>query len=1122
MKNNVIFKSIIRQPMRTIVLASLLFVATFFFVSRGVEVQIVTSETERIGEHYRSIGFFSSTHGTDLTEVVEIISESPYFNFGMHSRHALATLHDMHNINFFGRGHARGHRRLYGIEPNMEREAFFYGELLSKRGPSFTLIPYYTLQVWVDDVVAGYPEHVLEGHEMIIRWELEEGVEAIYEQLEVGERYFFNTSRDTGVISPEATRLEGGWHYLEPINEEEGVWFIQVEAGEQLDFTLPLLSHIPTQLELLEIDQRTKWVSTSVDMEVMPRTQEIVDEWFLREGRWLNVEDYEKENQVAVVNWLFAQIRGLEIGDTITLTFRELNIDDYFFGRVYCCCTYLPQEEGWKEHKTYEATFKIVGLFAHCRRTPTFGFLSKDMFVPESTVPAIFGERDYISHLRYSFVLTSTRHQEAFLQENQETISELGFEIRFVEHGAERFWESANPILQSLAFNFILFAGVFMATVALIVLIYFRQRQRDFAILRALGCPSKKVVRQLCMPLFLIWFPFILLGSVSGWVSAHHAATITLESIEPVEKIETEEGVDVSPVDEALDQLEEEALESTEGIQEADGERVMVALSPWWLGGYFAVAFGVILMAVLIGAVGTSRRPVLELLQGNVTRAEKRKRKQKKALQLPEEPIVLQPEKIKDLSGLLTNLETNKSNKSKGIRRNAYRRMSRSLAKTMLAMGVAFLMVFAIGWLARAIEYGDAEIERLYETTIVPGEIRPLVPGDVSPFHTMNQVIDHRTVTALLESGFVGKVYLEAGFSHSFLIVPATDGSFPEEIWEEQEFGLHNVHPLIAIDDLNTFLEVHKEPVDIFGEQLGAYWIPVYPFGFMDGIIMQGETVEITFMEGFDKGLFSLEVVYDFDSIVPIILRYNVAEEHGLEIGELAFLSHDFANVEPWRMRVQVVGIYTGRMHRHMAHEASLFPLSALEPIREILAASEYAGLITGYITVRFEVDPLWNREMDRVREALEEIATRPRAGAVHLTLDLFDGELEFVVQQMEQNLHLLQLLYPAAIGVSLLIGMSLSFLLMFRNTKNAAVMRVLGLPKGKVRQLLVAEQGIIALVGVILGVVVLGLLGSNHHLILSMMSYGGAYLAATLLGSWMGAILVSNRSALDLLQVKE
>ena len=376
----------------------------------------------------------------------------------------------------------------------------------------------------------------------------------------------------------------------------------------------------------------------------------------------------------------------------------------------------------------------------------------------------------------------------------------------------------------------------------------------------------------------------------------------------------------------------------------------------------------------------------------------------------------------------------------------------------------------------------------------------------------------------LLESGFVKSVYLEAGFEFTYLILPAADGNFPDNIWEEQEFTKQNLHRLFAIDDIDTFLEVHYNPIDIRGEPLEPILSFTDPMDITaDTIIwIRGETIDIIFAEGFDKTTFSRDTLYDFDTIVPIILRYCVAEEHGLGLNDKAFLSHNFRNIDPWIMQVHVVGIYTGMMHRHLAHNASLVPLSALEPIREVLSGGEYGGLLTGYITVQFELDPARNREIESFREVLEEIVARRGAGAVLLTYDLFDGELEFVVRQMEENLHLLQLLYPVTILVALLIAAGLSLLLVLQNAKNIAVMRVLGLSKRKTIQQFTAEPGVVTLVGLVIGMFVFALLGGGAGFDIRLILFAIGYILMSLSGSLIGAISVSNKPPLELLQVKE
>ena len=1145
MRKNVFLKSTVRQLVRTILLAVLIGIASFFFVSRVVEYQIVTSETERIGGHYRSIGFFAPiepTDETDLTEVVEIISESPYFAFGDHNRYVFSSLNHMKNADlersdgyFFDLdGTLINIRNWTGV---FDIDAFFYGRLLDKRGSSFTEVPFYTLQVYIDYVVDGYPEHIGVGYEVDIHWVVQEGVEDLFEQMEVGNRYFFSTSRSPMATSRVMTP-ESGWHYLKMLNQEASLGAYPVGETETIDFANhPLLSHVPADLELLRVNTGSMRVITSTDLSAMPQTQETADEWFLLEGRWLNYEDYTSENPVIVVHWLFATIRELSVGDNLTLTFRDVEM--YRRGAETHETTgyslISPEDITWHEQETYEAAFEIVGLFGHSRRDPARSFMTKDLFVPNSMVSPIFGTTDYISHLDYSFVLTSTRLQDLFVQRYGDTVAELGFQMHFIEHGGERFWQSAYPILRSLSFNMFLFIGVFIGIVGIITLLYILMKRRDFAILRTLGCPSKKVVCFLCVPVFLVWLPFVLLGSAIGWLSAHNAAEATMTAL-MYEYEQGEAGIEL--LLEGTDGQEQEGYiaeyEETDRYYNGEDEEIerenevkaTPSLSFEWFVGLSTLAFVAPLLGVLIGVIPLSRRPVLEILQGG---AGKKKAKREKVREgkasiadTPAEPAKLQERKLGSIAHLLTTLDKKQSNKGKAIRLHTKRRITRAPLKTFFVIGIAFLFLFAIGWLQNAIEQGNEEINRLYDTTIVRGGIRPLFPGDFDPAFPMNQIIRPRTVDSLIESGFTQSLYLEAGFELSFLVLPAEDGSFPDNIWEEQEFTNQNRHRLFAIDDIETFLEVHYDPTDIFGEPLEPIFSMVDPMDPDTWVRVQGETVAITFAEGFDKRTFSRDRIYDFDTTVPIILRYCVAEEHGLELGDVAFLSHNFRNIDPWVMQVHVVGIYIGRMHRQLAHNASLVPLSALEPIREVLAGSEYGGVITGYITVQFELDPARNREIESFREILEEIVARRGAGAVLLTYDLFDGELEFVVRQMEENLHLLQLLYPVTIIVALLIAAGLSLLLVLQNAKNIAVMRVLGMSKRKTAQQFIAEPGVVTLVGLILGLFIFALLGGGAGFDIRLILFAIGYILMSLLGSLLGAIVVSNKSPLELLQVKE
>jgi len=171
---------------------------------------------------------------------------------------------------------------------------------------------------------------------------------------------------------------------------------------------------------------------------------------------------------------------------------------------------------------------------------------------------------------------------------------------------------------------------------------------------------------------------------------------------------------------------------------------------------------------------------------------------------------------------------------------------------------------------------------------------------------------------------------------------------------------------------------------------------------------------------------------------------------------------------------------------------------------------------ITMYTNISFTVNPAYNRNIIEVRRYLVDSL----AGILPLSLLLTDQMLHNLSGISRQTLLLLQMVYPIVMGASLIIASGLSMFMMLQTAKSAAILHVIGTSKKKTALMLLTEQFIICLVGLLPGLGALALLGAvfNQAMLMAL----GLYLAGVVIGAVIGVVLVIRRPALALLQVKE
>ena len=417
--------------------------------------------------------------------------------------------------------------------------------------------------------------------------------------------------------------------------------------------------------------------------------------------------------------------------------------------------------------------------------------------------------------------------------------------------------------------------------------------------------------------------------------------------------------------------------------------------------------------------------------------------------------------------------------------RYVLRQIRRAPLRSALAMALALGFVVALGWMDLTAERSQAEADRLYETTVVEAEIVKSNPS-VTVSGAEN-IINKSTVDAILETGLVQDVYLESQLGYSCVAPFAEDNA-------DMEYDESRMIRNVTYYGLN---------------QPEAY--------------CARNGIEITYAPGWDNGIFAEE--WSPDNVhkkrLPVVLSANMFAQLGLEFGDEVYIYAECNQTKKGNGgssmgKYLVVGQYTGQAS--MEGDPVLLGLSAL------LAAEERLELEPAYSVAEFVLDPVKNRELSARREELKELVAQPNAGALDLTLVLWDEELTQVVGPLEQNVRLMSVLYPVTAALSVLIAIGVSVLLLFQSAKEMAALRAMGCTRRRVTGMFSCQQGLLCLLGILLGLVALGALRGGMEGVWK----GKTLLCAVLyfLGATIGAMVTSTglgrRKPMELLQIKE
>ncbi len=487
MEAKLFWKSVIRRKTGLLLLLALLTASAFGFLLRTVEYLAVSRGIDQVEAGYQMIGSLSSQDG-DVTEGVSLVEESPYVGYVDINRCAGAVLSGLYNADIDGISSIRGPELGFQLEIS---DILVWAEVTEKKETVRNRIPTYQYDLVLKEAVYGYPEYTEPGKQIHIFWRPRAGEGQNAADMEVGRTYLIKCYYDG---------YSGGWSgnsmYFKLKKLEEGIWFREGEPDERV-----AAEYIDENAMTQERNRHAMLATTAVDMSAWPAVQENARDFYLEEGRWLDRQDQEEGRRVCVVEKEFARIRGLHVGDTLTLTLRDAEL--FRWGYVTS-----PEEETWETREKVTEDFEIVGtygrLYGEPARSywPSFG--GNYLYLPDSCLPEEYVNPKEVMAYAFSFVLTSPKDKEAFIQELEEPLKEKGITISFVENNWDSFYEAAKEIRQGAFYSLLIFGAVLAVALGAAAFLYLWQRKKEIAIARALGVPVGRAAFGACLPMLLL------------------------------------------------------------------------------------------------------------------------------------------------------------------------------------------------------------------------------------------------------------------------------------------------------------------------------------------------------------------------------------------------------------------------------------------------------------------------------------------------------------------------------------------------------------------------------------------------------------------------------------------
>ena len=356
--------------------------------------------------------------------------------------------------------------------------------------------------------------------------------------LEPGRRFIF-VLREDPLLRVEFNG-EFQFHYSVGDDTRKGWWpyFTDITDLPENYLEMDEFAELRSLLEVTEADRHTFDVVYTDNMGSIRRvtTAQLAPV----QGRFLTPADEGKP--VCVVSEAFLSQTGLHLGDSIDLKLGNVLMEQYApVGAV-------AMTKGRYATEWTPATFTIVGSYADVKDGKWllpelfWAYSDSTIFVPSSFLPE---SCDVENHLfrpgEISFIVGEAKNIPAFEEEGLPLVEAMGLNYKFEDHNWTAVANKMEVMKTASLVRLLAFAAAALLAVALTVWLFLVRRKKEYAILRALGCPRRDAANALSLPLLLLAAVAVLAGTAAarlrvGW-SAQSASEALSDGLETLSRM---------------------------------------------------------------------------------------------------------------------------------------------------------------------------------------------------------------------------------------------------------------------------------------------------------------------------------------------------------------------------------------------------------------------------------------------------------------------------------------------------------------------------------------------------------------------------------------------------------